>query len=93
MSNVNIRTDIWELLNELKTHPYSIIKNDRPARLKIGFECEKTGQRWEIGIVDLKKSLDAFKQIDPIKAKLIRESVKTAEGMANLIQVINADKK
>lgn len=52
--------DFEEMISAIKHHVEfngpTIIDDDEPKRLQIGFSCTKTSTRWLIGLSDVKKT-------------------------------------
>lgn len=78
-----------EMLDDIKIYLESnadstIVQNDRPFKLTIGYSCEKSGKEWNIGIANLKKLASDS------SSEFFVKSLQTQEGKNNLLKVINS---
>ena len=62
----------------------SIVQNDNPLKLVVGYRCEQNNKEWNIKITDLKNSIHEDQNYAVIK------SFQTEQGKNNLLKVINS---
>lgn len=83
-------TSTWknfkDMLDDIKSYLESnsnmtIIQNDNPMKLLIGYRCEQSGKEWNINLKDLKNA---------DQDSILLKSLQTQQGKDNLLKAINS---
>jgi hypothetical protein len=72
--------------HNIKHNVVTILCDDKPAKLRIGFKCIESGQRWEMSIVQLRKWKDNLPpdEIGKLKIDFISKTLPVSEEKIQL---------
>jgi hypothetical protein len=91
-------TNIYEMLHDVRLKSREVGRaadsEDNPMTRTIGFSLvwdAETACKWQIGLSDLKASLDQTDGWDPAWVARVRENIRSADGRRQLAQDLFSD--